>query len=832
MSSTKTKSGRTRRPMFVVSFYSYKGGVGRSVALMNTAHQLASSGRRVVMLDFDLEAPGLNSACNAVWPKSVLDSQPGFLDFFSRYLRNPKVVPRISNYMSRGFGPGNLVRLVPAGNLTDFNGYSEKLLELNGKLLDEKVFAREMLLKLRDDFAEMGFDYLLVDSRTGHTDILGATTVLLPHLVVLVTNLSAQSLKGTRSVLDWIEAASDAAIAQRRPEIITGENRFFLRSIHDPAIQRMVIASPVPLGDHTAIAEAECETGDLRCAFDHVIYYVPGIAANESQHVAKTSDEDPVYQYRDLADKIRELNPFEPSTLVEYGMQSLERQDWTRALSYFNAAEHFLPNESPGLSDRQLNLRRQYGEVRALALGFQTRKARELLDKIEAAAIPQGLAEESFAANMQLVRGHLASNELDKALRPALDAVKCAKMLGERQRKGNRWEVLARLQLGDVYFFLGEMEEAENAVKDVPKQAIVLNRAMERVKAYQLLATTQGLTGRFHEAERSLTEATTQANRLGVDYLIAGCAFIRSVIDLTNGRLEQDSVSGLELAMKSYEDEGDGLSTADCMTELAIYVHRMGIQDISVTDKYLTDAWRLYREIAGARLGQVNVLLYSAEIRIDRGELDCVSGDRWRDASDRMSSASESLKRALRIVSDYGLPEDLKKDVQVWASLVNLFLDKDRQIEVDEIESEYPTPNEVSIPDPRLVLRQRNLAFRSFLRNPTSKNLKVLSRIADQAKDFQFGYNEAITRTLVALGAVRIDDTDCFNSQIERIEQLVKNGKLGWSIWGQVNSVRAHLLIDSPEKLKDAAATLLEVATKRELLEQPACWLKEPENAK
>ena len=43
----------------VVTFYSYKGGVGRTMALVNTAYVLARSGFRVLMVDFDLEAPGM-----------------------------------------------------------------------------------------------------------------------------------------------------------------------------------------------------------------------------------------------------------------------------------------------------------------------------------------------------------------------------------------------------------------------------------------------------------------------------------------------------------------------------------------------------------------------------------------------------------------------------------------------------------------------------------------------------------------------------------------------------------------------------------------------------
>src|SRR5580658_5977806 len=46
--------------METVAFYSYKGGVGRSLLLANAARFLATLGKSVVALDFDLEAPGLH----------------------------------------------------------------------------------------------------------------------------------------------------------------------------------------------------------------------------------------------------------------------------------------------------------------------------------------------------------------------------------------------------------------------------------------------------------------------------------------------------------------------------------------------------------------------------------------------------------------------------------------------------------------------------------------------------------------------------------------------------------------------------------------------------
>src|SRR6266702_172384 len=67
----------------IVTFYSFKGGVGRSMALANTADLMARSGLRVLMVDFDLEAPGLEHffAIDQAWVRG----SEGLLDLLLAY---------------------------------------------------------------------------------------------------------------------------------------------------------------------------------------------------------------------------------------------------------------------------------------------------------------------------------------------------------------------------------------------------------------------------------------------------------------------------------------------------------------------------------------------------------------------------------------------------------------------------------------------------------------------------------------------------------------------------------------------------------------------------
>src|SRR5258708_29093693 len=77
-------------PGRIVTFYSFKGGVGRSMALANIAHILARDhNSSVIAVDWDLEAPGLHRYFN------IADKElgEGVIDYLSRYknlVREPK----------------------------------------------------------------------------------------------------------------------------------------------------------------------------------------------------------------------------------------------------------------------------------------------------------------------------------------------------------------------------------------------------------------------------------------------------------------------------------------------------------------------------------------------------------------------------------------------------------------------------------------------------------------------------------------------------------------------------------------------------------------------
>src|SRR5687768_6290170 len=70
----------------ICAFYSYKGGVGRSMAMANVAEILADAGYPVIICDWDLEAPGLERYLADDAEKSrEYKKYPGIIDLVLEY---------------------------------------------------------------------------------------------------------------------------------------------------------------------------------------------------------------------------------------------------------------------------------------------------------------------------------------------------------------------------------------------------------------------------------------------------------------------------------------------------------------------------------------------------------------------------------------------------------------------------------------------------------------------------------------------------------------------------------------------------------------------------
>lgn len=234
--------------MYIVTFYSFKGGVGRTLALMNVAAQLVRSGKTVLVVDFDLEAPGLDSfpslACNS--------DAAGIVEFVSEYIET-SVSPPVRDFVSEcklgRIGHGRLL-LMRSGRRN--KSYSARLSTIDWQRLyaerDGYLLFEDLKAQWEKEFRP---DYVLIDSRTGHTDVGGICTRQLPNAVIACFIPNDENIAGLEAVVSDIRREAEAP-ARRQIQIyfvpsnvpnLDDEQRILTRRIRE-ARQRLNFDAP------------------------------------------------------------------------------------------------------------------------------------------------------------------------------------------------------------------------------------------------------------------------------------------------------------------------------------------------------------------------------------------------------------------------------------------------------------------------------------------------------------------------------------------------------------------------------------------------------------
>lgn len=194
----------------IVTFYSYKGGVGRSMALANVAVLLARRGQKVLAVDWDLEAPGLERYFSYF---EIKPGGPGLLRMCmdARDQDTVDYTEYTSSFDCKGKHP---ITLLSSGRETD-ESYTRNLEAFDWEKFFQ-VGGGEFVEELRQRWRE-DFDVTLIDSRTGLSDTGGICTIQLPDIVVGMFSANLQSLYGVRDVLRLAQQARQTLAYDRMP---------------------------------------------------------------------------------------------------------------------------------------------------------------------------------------------------------------------------------------------------------------------------------------------------------------------------------------------------------------------------------------------------------------------------------------------------------------------------------------------------------------------------------------------------------------------------------------------------------------------------------------
>jgi cellulose biosynthesis protein BcsQ len=187
----------------IVSFFSFKGGVGRTTTLVATALTLARHGHRVAVVDLDLESPGIST----FFLPDTEESPPGMID----YLLEKNIQGKnwkLKDHLEVVKDPkllGDTEKSLPilsAGNVD--NNYLEKLARLDCQnLLNvnnplQKTWS-DMFKELNEAAGKL--DFILLDTRTGFHDLGGLAIAELSHAAVIFGTQSRQSWAGLTHVI-------------------------------------------------------------------------------------------------------------------------------------------------------------------------------------------------------------------------------------------------------------------------------------------------------------------------------------------------------------------------------------------------------------------------------------------------------------------------------------------------------------------------------------------------------------------------------------------------------------------------------------------------------
>jgi MinD-like ATPase involved in chromosome partitioning or flagellar assembly len=173
--------------MKIVNFYSFKGGVGRSLSLVNVAYQLNQKGQRVGLIDLDIEAGGLNQ---------ILDiSASSSHDLLSLLAPENRDVSSLEEYVKEvNFNDGESARVFLLPTVTD----SHLLDQIAWNEATQRFISEDLIPAFGKQYR---LDYILIDSRSGISKF-AALALKLADLEVLVCRLDSQNRYGIGRIIE------------------------------------------------------------------------------------------------------------------------------------------------------------------------------------------------------------------------------------------------------------------------------------------------------------------------------------------------------------------------------------------------------------------------------------------------------------------------------------------------------------------------------------------------------------------------------------------------------------------------------------------------------
>lgn len=359
----------------IFTFYSYKGGTGRTMALANVAWILASNAKRVLAVDWDLEAPGLHRYFGPFLSDPRWEETDGLIEFFSEYMvaatkappgghemdedwyRSYADIRRYAEPVQWRFPEGGSIDIVGAGRQVGSYGMRVNSFDWQGFYVDfgGGAFLDETIRQMKETY-----DYVLIDSRTGISDTSGICTVHMPDSIVIFYTLNNQSIEGASGVASNV-------LDQRLPDGISTPS--------DDTFRVLTVASRVELAEKEKLEARRALARDRFAAF---LDTLPELTPDQRERYWGEMEilYDPYYAYEEVLATIAD-SPNRPNTVLA----ALERL--TGYLTAGEVEKLGRISENKRLEALQTYYEQETGDVRP---GSQARRAQQAWDIIISAS--------------------------------------------------------------------------------------------------------------------------------------------------------------------------------------------------------------------------------------------------------------------------------------------------------------------------------------------------------------------------------------------------------------------------------------------------------------
>ncbi|MFI0167120.1 tyrosine-protein kinase family protein [Streptomyces sp. NPDC017095] len=319
----------------VVTFYSLKGGVGRSTALVSVARRLSSDhGLTVVCIDMDLEAPGLDSLFGI---ESQVDTDQGVVSALLHYEFGEQ--GSVLKHLIPVDDAGRLY-CMPAGRID--SSYAAQL-----RSLEPEIWYRERtnaLHRLIDEVREsnLGPDVILIDSRTGVSPVAAPLLFDVSDMAVICFHPHAQARAGTEMLTKALLGATTRRSTADR--VLTPEPRFVVSPM-PPGISATRLAERAKSWVETWTATAGSQRQDAQAlSAEEITHMVPYNAEVAFADTVSPSGSR-LTPYARIADWIVQIVPEPTPTLAIQNQTSASKAEALRQLSFSTGTAEILDHD-------------------------------------------------------------------------------------------------------------------------------------------------------------------------------------------------------------------------------------------------------------------------------------------------------------------------------------------------------------------------------------------------------------------------------------------------------------------------------------------------------